>query len=57
MFLPLNFQRAFFVVWSEVSRGILIGPDAYQIDKLQRLRPGTYWKTLSRKLKCELSMF
>ncbi len=30
---------------------ILIGSDAYQIDVLQRLRPGTYWKTLSRKLK------
>jgi NAD(P)-dependent dehydrogenase (short-subunit alcohol dehydrogenase family) len=29
---------------------ILIGSDAYQIDILQRLRPGTYWKTLSRKL-------
>jgi len=37
-----------------VERGkprILIGSDAYQIDILQRLRPGTYWKTLSRKLK------
>ena len=30
---------------------ILIGTDAYQIDILQRLRPGTYWKTLSHKLK------
>jgi NAD(P)-dependent dehydrogenase (short-subunit alcohol dehydrogenase family) len=30
---------------------ILIGSDAYQIDILQRLRPGTYWKSLSRKLK------
>src|SRR5467141_4929803 len=30
---------------------ILIGSDAYQIDILQRLRPGTYWKTLSGKLK------
>src|SRR2546425_9902938 len=30
---------------------ILIGSDAYKIDILQRLRPGTYWKTLSRKLK------
>ena len=29
---------------------ILIGADAYKIDILQRLRPGTYWKTLSRKL-------
>lgn len=28
---------------------ILIGSDAYRIDVLQRLRPGTYWKTLSRK--------
>jgi len=28
---------------------ILIGSDAYQIDILQRLRPGAYWKTLSRK--------
>jgi NAD(P)-dependent dehydrogenase (short-subunit alcohol dehydrogenase family) len=28
---------------------ILIGTDAYRIDVLQRLRPGTYWKTLSRK--------
>jgi NAD(P)-dependent dehydrogenase (short-subunit alcohol dehydrogenase family) len=28
---------------------ILIGKDAYQIDVLQRLRPGTYWKTLSRR--------
>ena len=30
---------------------ILIGSDAHQIDILQRLRPGTYWNTLSRKLK------
>lgn len=30
---------------------ILIGMDAYQIDVLQRLRPSTYWKTLSRKLR------
>jgi NAD(P)-dependent dehydrogenase (short-subunit alcohol dehydrogenase family) len=29
---------------------ILIGTDAYQIDILQRLRPATYWKSLSRKL-------
>ncbi len=28
---------------------ILIGTDAYQIDVLQRLRPATYWKTLSRR--------
>ena len=28
---------------------ILIGSDAYKIDILQRLRPGTYWKTMSRK--------
>ncbi|HKV62418.1 MAG TPA: SDR family NAD(P)-dependent oxidoreductase [Candidatus Acidoferrum sp.] len=28
---------------------ILIGSDAYRIDVLQRLRPGTYWKTLTRK--------
>ena len=30
---------------------ILIGSDAYKIDILQRLRPGTYWKTMSRKLR------
>lgn len=30
---------------------ILIGMDAYQIDVLQRLRPATYWKSLSRRLK------
>jgi short-subunit dehydrogenase len=28
---------------------ILIGVDAYQIDVLQRLRPASYWKALSRK--------
>jgi NAD(P)-dependent dehydrogenase (short-subunit alcohol dehydrogenase family) len=28
---------------------ILIGSDAYKIDILQRLRPGTYWETLSRR--------
>jgi NAD(P)-dependent dehydrogenase (short-subunit alcohol dehydrogenase family) len=28
---------------------ILIGSDAYKIDILQRLRPGTYWKVLSRR--------
>jgi NAD(P)-dependent dehydrogenase (short-subunit alcohol dehydrogenase family) len=28
---------------------ILIGKDAYRIDVLQRLRPGTYWKMLSRR--------
>jgi short-subunit dehydrogenase len=27
---------------------ILIGSDAYQIDVVQRLRPGTYWKTLGK---------
>jgi len=30
---------------------ILIGSDAYQIDMLQRLRPATYWKTLSRRFE------
>jgi NAD(P)-dependent dehydrogenase (short-subunit alcohol dehydrogenase family) len=30
---------------------ILIGRDAYQIDILQRLRPASYWKTLSRTLE------
>jgi NAD(P)-dependent dehydrogenase (short-subunit alcohol dehydrogenase family) len=30
---------------------ILIGMDAYQIDILQRLRPTTYWKTLSRRFE------
>jgi short-subunit dehydrogenase len=30
---------------------ILIGADAYQVDILQRLRPATYWKTLSRRLE------
>jgi NAD(P)-dependent dehydrogenase (short-subunit alcohol dehydrogenase family) len=36
-----------------VERGesrILIGKDAYQIDILQRLRPASYWKSLSRKV-------
>jgi len=28
---------------------MLIGSDAYKIDILQRLRPGTYWKALSRR--------
>src|SRR5258707_4618445 len=28
---------------------ILIGSDAYKIDILQRLRPATYWRTLSRR--------
>jgi NAD(P)-dependent dehydrogenase (short-subunit alcohol dehydrogenase family) len=28
---------------------ILIGSDAYKIDILQRVRPGTYWKVLSRR--------
>src|SRR6266404_54894 len=30
---------------------ILIGSDAYQIDILQRLRPASYWKTLSEKFE------
>lgn len=30
---------------------ILIGVDAHQIDILQRLRPASYWKTLSGKLQ------
>ena len=30
---------------------ILIGSDAYQIDILQRLRPASYWKGLSRRLE------
>ena len=57
-----NFERLFRTspeeAASRILRGverseprILIGSDAYQIDILQRLRPGTYWKTLSGKLK------
>ena len=37
-----------------VERGdarILIGKDAHQIDILQRLRPATYWKTLSKTIE------
>jgi NAD(P)-dependent dehydrogenase (short-subunit alcohol dehydrogenase family) len=30
---------------------ILIGPDARKIDVLQRLRPGTYWKALARRMR------
>ncbi len=30
---------------------ILVGTDAYQIDILQRLRPASYWKTLSEKFE------
>jgi len=30
---------------------VLIGADAYQVDILQRLRPATYWKTLSRRME------
>src|SRR5712692_74665 len=30
---------------------ILIGSDAYQADILQRLRPASYWKTLSRRME------
>jgi NAD(P)-dependent dehydrogenase (short-subunit alcohol dehydrogenase family) len=30
---------------------ILIGPDAYQIDVLQRLRPASYWKRLAKKME------
>jgi len=30
---------------------ILIGPDAYQIDVLQRLRPASYWKSLAKKME------
>ena len=30
---------------------ILIGRDAYQLDILQRLRPGSYWKPLAKKLE------
>jgi NAD(P)-dependent dehydrogenase (short-subunit alcohol dehydrogenase family) len=30
---------------------ILIGSDAYQIDVLQRLRPASYWKAISRRLE------
>jgi NAD(P)-dependent dehydrogenase (short-subunit alcohol dehydrogenase family) len=39
-----------------VERGeprILIGADARKIDVLQRLRPGTYWKALSRRYRLE----
>jgi short-subunit dehydrogenase len=32
------------------ERRILIGFDARQIDIMQRLRPATYWKTLSRRM-------
>jgi len=30
---------------------ILIGSDARRIDVLQRLKPATYWKTISRMVK------
>jgi short-subunit dehydrogenase len=30
---------------------ILIGFDAHQVDIVQRLRPATYWKTLSRRIQ------
>jgi len=30
---------------------ILIGRDARKIDVLQRLRPGTYWKALARRMQ------
>ncbi len=30
---------------------ILIGGDAYQLDFLQRIRPATYWKSLSRMIE------
>jgi NAD(P)-dependent dehydrogenase (short-subunit alcohol dehydrogenase family) len=30
---------------------VLIGSDARQIDLIQRLRPATYWKTLSRRIE------
>ena len=33
------------------SPRILIGSDAYQIDIIQRLRPASYWKTISRKIE------
>jgi NAD(P)-dependent dehydrogenase (short-subunit alcohol dehydrogenase family) len=33
------------------SPRILIGSDAYQIDVIQRLRPASYWKTMSRILE------
>jgi NAD(P)-dependent dehydrogenase (short-subunit alcohol dehydrogenase family) len=57
-----NFERLFRTspeeAASRILRGverseprILIGSDAYQIDILQRLRPGTYWKTLAQRLK------
>jgi NAD(P)-dependent dehydrogenase (short-subunit alcohol dehydrogenase family) len=34
---------------------ILIGKDAYQIDFLQRLRPASYWKTISRTMETKPS--
>lgn len=37
-----------------VERGeprILVGKDAYQIDILQRLRPASYWRTLSKAIE------
>lgn len=36
------------------SPRILIGADAYQIDFLQRLRPGSYWKLLAKKFEQQL---
>jgi NAD(P)-dependent dehydrogenase (short-subunit alcohol dehydrogenase family) len=33
------------------ERRILIGSDAYQIDIVQRLRPGSYWKTLGKRVE------
>jgi len=30
---------------------ILIGKDARQMDIVQRLRPGTYWKSMSKRMR------
>jgi NAD(P)-dependent dehydrogenase (short-subunit alcohol dehydrogenase family) len=51
-FFQISPEEAAARILRGVDRGeprILIGRDAYRIDVLQRLRPGTYWKTLSRK--------
>ena len=51
-FFQISPEEAAARILRGVDRGeprILIGRDAYRIDVLQRLRPGAYWKTLSRK--------
>jgi len=44
-------RRAYFEASERRDPAFFVGFDAHQIDIMQRLRPATYWKALSRRIQ------